>query len=220
MHVAHAHGPRVALVIAIALALAGCPSGGGAPGVKGPGDERASKDDTGAAAGKHKGTDKTGGRAPAGALELPDAGIPCAVQACMYHAGADAYHLCLNSGAGTCFHYGRACAPSHQCMYDAGSASYRTCSQAGEGRCLAFGAACEPPGRCMFNRDDGMHHVCEQIEGGKRAVCDEHELRGLSSPGVPGPACAAVTSLFYARCASHGCCSSSWRTLACAPQRR
>jgi hypothetical protein len=177
MHVVHAHGPRLALALALVL-LAGCPSGGGAPGVKGADDKRAGKDDASAMAGKRHGSKdgRTSGRDSASALKLPDAGIACAVPACMYHAGADAYHLCLNGGAGTCFHYGRPCAPSHQCMYDAGSASYRTCSRAGEGRCLAFGAACEPPERCMFNRDDGMHHVCEQIEGGKCArfgpLCD------------------------------------------------
>jgi hypothetical protein len=130
--------------------------------------KRAGKDGTGTAGNREGGKrGKRSRREPANALKLPDTGVACAVKVCMYHAGANAYHLCLNGGSGTCFHYGRSCTPSHQCMYDAGSASYRTCSRTGEGQCLAFGAACEPPERCMFNRGDGMHHLCEQIEGGK-----------------------------------------------------
>ncbi len=171
---------------ALVLALAGCPGGNTTAPVKGPagkggtvkGSHRSGTGNVGRN-GKRSGDSGKSGGAVSGRSAgkgLPGTGISCATRRCMYHPGADGYFRCLNGGAGTCFHYGRSCAPSNRCMYDRKARSYRSCSRVSEGRCLAFAAACEPPGRCMFNSSDNMHHVCDKLDKGRcvrfGAICD------------------------------------------------
>lgn len=153
----------------IAVVLSACAGQSKTPGARAPagGTKTVAPDDEAGTTAPDSGTparDTAG--AAAGGPKLPAKGIRCATQPCMYHPGTRTYHLCLSSGAGTCFHYGRTCAPAGGCMYDASTSSYRSCSRVSEGTCLAFGAACTPPGACMLDRSDDMHHVCEELEGG------------------------------------------------------
>jgi|GEM_PF-6397161 len=107
---------------------------------------------------------------------LPATGIACASEPCIYHGGGDAYYICLNAAAGTCYHFGRSCAPSDKCFFDATSSTYRTCSHVVEGKCQHFGAACTPKHACMYNPADTLHHTCTQVDNGRchsyGAVCD------------------------------------------------
>ena len=170
---------RVFIVAIIALAF-GCPASRSQTGPDHPGSHSGQKIDqsetgnTGAAPSGNPGRQPGKGTGPANALA--STGIACTVQPCIYHAGADAYFSCTNSGNGTCFHYGRACEPTHGCMYDASHTRYRSCARAANGKCLQFGAPCEPPGACMYNPADQRHYVCkEEADGSCRrygALCD------------------------------------------------
>ena len=92
--------------------------------------------------------------------------IGCLAPTCAFHAGAGAYFTCLAGGAGTCFHFGAACAPADACMYDPGDRQYKTCAKPSEGVCTQWGAACAPVSKCMFDPADGLHHQCDDVAGG------------------------------------------------------
>ena len=94
---------------------------------------------------------------------------PCAAAPCMYHAGSQDYHDCLNAQQGKCFQYGKSCIPADQCLVDPASGALRSCEQPGEGRCLKFGAACQPPGNCVLEPKERRYRTCEQLTDGKCA---------------------------------------------------
>ncbi len=161
----------VLMVFSSAIVVTACAGGGNAqrPVVKSPGDGTADARGQGQAEveddGAAQNPDDAGTRDRAGggdAVADVSAGRPCPEPSCVYHAGTDAYFVCLNGAAGRCFHYGRPCTPGDSCMFDADSGRYRQCRSAQNGRCLAFADTCRPPGFCVFNPADGLHHTCEE----------------------------------------------------------
>lgn len=163
------------LLVAIAAVGFGCPGGGGGGKSTGP-------------TGNGKGTKKGSATvldagvpvveapppdaAPAVAKQpgggvLPADGVDCTDHPCMYHAGADTYHMCLSGAEGNCSHFGATCAPKSKCMYDRRTASHRSCTKIVDGRCAKFAAACAPTGNCMYNRRDNLYHQCASPRAGK-----------------------------------------------------
>jgi len=110
------------------------------------------------------GTSGGGDASEAGPLAARDVGVP--VTTCVFHPGTATYFTCTNSAAGSCFHFGPACAPADGCMFDPTDRTYKQCAQASEGRCERWGSACAPETRCMFDPRDGYHRTCEEPAGG------------------------------------------------------
>ncbi len=159
---------RALLAAAFATSLAACPRGGDQiPPGNGSGTG-AAKLDAGVAAAPDA--------AISGQALLPADGIACRPLGCVYHAGAAGYFACTSGGAGSCFHFGAACAPADGCMFDAGDGRYKSCTSIVEGTCSAWGAACAPASGCMYDARDSLHHSCAATTDGRctswGAVCD------------------------------------------------
>lgn len=136
-----------------ALALAGCPRGGG----KGP---------VGPGPGGH------GGAADAGpTATVPAGGTPAACAQptrCMFHPGAGAYFVCLNAADGACAHYGPACAPADHCLFDPATHANRHCDKVVMGKCAAPpGDFCAPADHCLFDPASAIYRTCTKITSGR-----------------------------------------------------